>query len=218
MSDDPLYRREILRLAADAYGAGHLPAPDAIGTAHNPACGDQVRVELALTADRVTAMAQTTQACVLTQASAALLAGVAPGRTCADLAALADGVRAFLRGGQAPAGFEVFDGVATHPGRHTCVLLPFEATLRALEKPEPGPWSSKVSFVPDSTALPVPKSSGLAAPGSSIAAPAPVRLNTQMMFCASVRRIKASMGPGSNSRLPSRKAGWDWRAAASLRQ
>jgi hypothetical protein len=25
MTDDPLYRRELLRLAADATGAGHLP-------------------------------------------------------------------------------------------------------------------------------------------------------------------------------------------------
>ena len=148
MSDDPLYRRDILRLAADAYGAGHLPAPDAIGTAHNPACGDQVRVELALTADRVTALAQTTQACILTQASAALLAGVAPGRTRADLAALADGVRAFLQGGQAPAGFEVFDGVVAHAGRHTCVLLPFEAALNALQEAQPGPMTVKGQPIP----------------------------------------------------------------------
>lgn len=48
MTDDPLYRREILRLAADAMGAGHLPSPDATATAHNPACGDRVTVELAV--------------------------------------------------------------------------------------------------------------------------------------------------------------------------
>ena len=57
MTDDPLYRREILRLAADATGAGHLPAPDAAATAHNPACGDRVTVELALADGRVTALA-----------------------------------------------------------------------------------------------------------------------------------------------------------------
>ena len=32
MTDDPLYRREILRLAADATGAGHLPQPDAVAS------------------------------------------------------------------------------------------------------------------------------------------------------------------------------------------
>ncbi|MBA2590270.1 MAG: iron-sulfur cluster assembly scaffold protein [Alphaproteobacteria bacterium] len=148
MSDDPLYRRDILRLAADATGAGHLPAPHLSATAHNPACGDRVTVELALAGGRVTALAHTSQACVLTQASAALLAGAAPGRTQADLVALADAVRAFLRGGPAPDGFGVFEGVASHAGRHVCVLLPFEAALKALQGPEPAPMFVKGQHIP----------------------------------------------------------------------
>ena len=131
--DDPLYRREILRLAANATGAGHLPTPDASATAHNPACGDRVTVELALTDGRITALAHTTQACVLTQASAALLSGLAAGRDQGDLAALAASVQGFLAGGTAPDGYGVFDGVTSHAGRHRCVLLPLEAALKALE-------------------------------------------------------------------------------------
>jgi len=138
MTDDPLYRREVLRLAADAIGAGHLAAPDASATAHNPACGDKVTVELALEAGRITALAHTTRACVLTQASAALLAAKAPGQNQADLRALADRVRAFLAGAAAPDGYQAFDGVAGHAGRHVCVLLPFEAALKALEGAEIG--------------------------------------------------------------------------------
>jgi len=138
MTDDPLYRREVLRLAADAIGAGHLAAPDASATAHNPACGDKVTVELALEAGRITALAHTTRACVLTQASAALLAAKAPGQNQADLRALADRVRAFLAGAAAPDGYQAFDWVAGHAGRHVCVLLPFEAALKALESSEIG--------------------------------------------------------------------------------
>ncbi|HMH64249.1 MAG TPA: iron-sulfur cluster assembly scaffold protein [Rhizomicrobium sp.] len=138
MTDDPLYRRDLLRLAADALGAGTLSAPDAAATAHNPACGDRVRVELTLDGGRVSALAHTTQACILTQASAALLAGAAPGQDRAGLAALAASVRAFLNGAPAPAGYGVFDGVAAHAGRHVCVLLPFEAALKALENAEEG--------------------------------------------------------------------------------
>src|SRR5882762_5317089 len=114
MTDDPLYRRELLRLAADATGAGHLPEPHAMATAHNPACGDRVTVELALAGGHITALAHTTKACVLTQASAALLAAAAPGQDRVGLAALAEGVRAFLNGAAPPAGYEVFDGVASH--------------------------------------------------------------------------------------------------------
>jgi NifU-like protein involved in Fe-S cluster formation len=137
MTDDPLYRRELLRLAADATGAGHLPVPDATATVHNPACGDRVTVELTLESGRISAMAHTSRACVLTQASAALLAAQAPGQSQAELQSLADAVRAFLDGAHkgvlAPNGYQVFDGVAGHAGRHVCVLLPLEAALKALE-------------------------------------------------------------------------------------
>ena len=138
MTDDPLYRREILRLAADAIGAGRLPEPTATGTAHNPACGDRVTVEVTLAAGRITALGHTSQACVLTQASAALLAGAAPGLTGTELAALADGVHVFLKGAPAPAGYGAFDGVVSHAGRHVCVLLPFQAALTAIKAAEEG--------------------------------------------------------------------------------
>lgn len=134
---DPLYRRALLRLAADATGAGRLAAPHASASLHNPACGDRVTVELSLTEGRITALAHVTQACVLTQASAALLAATAPGRDAASLADLAAEVRAFLKGGlksgPPPEGYGVFDGVTGHAGRHVCVMLPLEAALKALE-------------------------------------------------------------------------------------
>ena len=130
---DPLYRRELLRLAADATGAGRLASPDATASLHNPACGDRVTVELALAGGRIAALAHVTQACVLTQASAALLAEKAQGHDEPGLAALADKVRAFLKGAPAPVGYGVFDGVTGHAGRHVCVMLPLEAALKALE-------------------------------------------------------------------------------------
>jgi NifU-like protein involved in Fe-S cluster formation len=111
-----------------------MTAPDASATSHNPACGDRVHVELRLENGRVIALAHETRACVLTQASAALLAGSAVGRDAAALAVLADSVRAMLKGEEAAQlGYEVFEGVAGHPGRHVCVLLPIEAALKALQ-------------------------------------------------------------------------------------
>ena len=136
MTDDPLYRRDLLRLAADATGAGHLPEPDAMASVYNPACGDRVTVELTLAEGRITTLAHTTQACVLTQASAALLAAKAPGRDRTDLAALAATVRGFLRGGPPAEGYGPFEGIRDHAGRHVCVLLPLEAALKALESTE----------------------------------------------------------------------------------
>jgi nitrogen fixation NifU-like protein len=137
MTDDPLYRRALLRLAADARGAGHLPQPDGIGSAHNPACGDRLTVEITLGDGRITALAHDTQACILTQASAALLTQAAAGQDRVGLERLSAGLKTMLAGGAPPApGYDAFDGVAEHAGRHICVLLPVEAALKALEDAE----------------------------------------------------------------------------------
>src|ERR1043166_9851268 len=96
---DPLYKKELLRLAADATGAGKLDYADARATVSNPACGDRVTVELRLDQGRIESLVHQAQACVLTQASAAILAGGAAGRTPAEIAALAASVRAMLAGG-----------------------------------------------------------------------------------------------------------------------
>lgn len=135
MSEDLLYRRDLLRLAADVRHAGHLPAPHAAATERNPACGDQVTVELALEGGRITALAHDTRACLLTQASAALLAAWGPGHDRAALAGLADKVQAMLAHGAPPPapGYGAFQGAAELPGRHVCVLLPIRAALKALD-------------------------------------------------------------------------------------
>jgi NifU-like protein involved in Fe-S cluster formation len=138
MSEDLLYRRDLLRLAADASHTGHLPDAHAAGSAHNPACGDRVTVEVTLERGRITALAHDTRACVLTQASATLLARLGPGRNRRDLEDLAAGVQAMLAGGTPPEpGYAAFDGVTTLPGRHVCVMLPLRAALTALEQAQP---------------------------------------------------------------------------------
>jgi nitrogen fixation NifU-like protein len=137
---DPLYSKALLRLAADAAGAGRLAAPSACGSAANPACGDQVTIEVTLADGRVTALAHQTRACILTQASAAALAQAACGQDPAALAALEAGVRAMLKHGAPPPlpDFAAFDAAAAHAGRHVCVLLPFQALRDALDNTEPG--------------------------------------------------------------------------------
>ncbi|MBV8976245.1 MAG: iron-sulfur cluster assembly scaffold protein [Alphaproteobacteria bacterium] len=133
---DPLYKKPLLRLAADAAGAGRLPQPCVTGTAHNPACGDRVIVDIALEADRIIGIGLETKACVLTQASASILGSGAVGLNRDEIVSLRDAVRLMLSGGADPphAPFECyahFDGVAEHKNRHRCVLLPIEAVLAA---------------------------------------------------------------------------------------
>ena len=133
---DPLYRKELMRLAADAHGAGHLSGPHATGTAHNPACGDKVIFEVAMEGGRIAALAHETKACVLSQASASILGRDAKGLSRAEVEALRKAVTAMLAGDGAPSppfdSYAAFDGVAEHRNRHTCVLLPIDALLRAI--------------------------------------------------------------------------------------
>jgi NifU-like protein involved in Fe-S cluster formation len=139
MAEDILYPKAMLRLAANAAGAGTLPDPDGVGSAYNPACGDRVTMQVTLAGGQVARLAHQTQACVLAQASAALLAGQVTGLDAGGLAALAGRVKTWLAdGGEAPPGYGVFDGVAAHAGRHSCVLLPFRAALAALEQAQEG--------------------------------------------------------------------------------
>lgn len=139
---DPLYKKEILRLAADAHGAGHLAEPHVTGDAHNPACGDKVSVDLALDENgRITAIAHDTKACVLAQASASILGQSLKGASRDDVEDLANAVGMML-GAKGPPpstpfeAYSAFEGVVEHRNRRQCVLLPIEAALKAFENSE----------------------------------------------------------------------------------
>jgi NifU-like protein involved in Fe-S cluster formation len=139
---DPLYKREILRLAADAHGAGRLDEPHVAGVAHNPACGDKVSVDLTLNAEgRIAAMAHDTKACVLAQASASILGQALKGASRDDVEDLANAVGMMLSGKAPPPdapfdSYAAFEGVVEHRNRRQCVLLPIDAVLKAFEASE----------------------------------------------------------------------------------
>jgi NifU-like protein involved in Fe-S cluster formation len=136
---DPLYRKEILRLAADAHGAGRLAQAWSTGTTHNPACGDKVTVDLTLDdSGRIAAISHDTRACVLTQASASILGQTLKGASREDVEALANQVAAMLVAQDPPPSppfeaYAAFEGAVEHRNRHRCVLLPIEAVLSAFD-------------------------------------------------------------------------------------
>lgn len=135
MNDTP-YSNDVLRLAAQATGAGRLTNPDVTHTERTPACGDRTTVEIKLADGRIESMAHDTQACVLAQASASILAADISGADRTDLERLKDGIEAMLKGAAPPAppfaGYETLRAAAALPGRHACVLLPVEAAIKAM--------------------------------------------------------------------------------------
>ncbi|MBN9263666.1 MAG: iron-sulfur cluster assembly scaffold protein [Hyphomicrobium sp.] len=134
-----LYSQRIIELAATIPPAGHLAAPDATASAHSKLCGSTIAIELAMNGDRVTEYAQTVKACLLGQASAAIMARNIVGSSDAELREVAAEMRRMLKENGTPPGGRWADLSALEPvrevkGRHASTLLAFEAVVRALDQ------------------------------------------------------------------------------------
>lgn len=135
----PHARPALLALAKNPAGAAKIPRPAATVVRDNPLCGDECRLSLAFAPDGTLAtLAHDTRACAVCRASAALFAAHAPGRTPAQIRALAE---AFFRALQTddfsplPPDFAVFRGIAAYPARLHCAALPPKTLLDALPPP-----------------------------------------------------------------------------------
>ena len=138
-----LYNRDILRLAAAIPHLGRLEHPQASVERRSPVCGSRVIVDLVLDGQgRVAALGQEVKACALGQASAALMAGHAIGRSGAELAAARTALADYLSGrseqpGDWP-GLSAFAEARRFPARHASILLAFEAAAEAAEQARGG--------------------------------------------------------------------------------
>ena len=133
---EPLYTRDILRLAASIPHLGRLPEPDASLAKRAPVCGSQVIVDLMLdNTGRVAVLGQEVKACAFGQASAALLGAHALGRTPAELADARDALASWLDGTRedpgAWPGLAVLAPARRLSARHGAILLPFQAAAEA---------------------------------------------------------------------------------------
>jgi NifU-like protein involved in Fe-S cluster formation len=131
-----LYNSTILRLAASIPHEGRLTNLHATSEKRSPVCGSRVTVDVVLdNAGRVAVLGQEVKACVLGQASAALMGARAIGRTSAEFAEARDAITAFLAGerddpGGWP-GLEIFGPARDFPARHPSIRLAFEAAAEA---------------------------------------------------------------------------------------
>jgi nitrogen fixation protein NifU and related proteins len=137
MSDE-IYAKDLLRWASETARIGHLSEPKRAATVNNAMCGDKTTIEFHVDpTHEIIECKHETKACVLTQASASILAAKADGESAESLSRLKQKVTAMLKeGGAAPTGkwaaYAIFAPVAEHKSRHTCVLLPLEAAEKAL--------------------------------------------------------------------------------------
>ncbi len=142
MSDD-LYQAEIIARARIGATDSRLEPHDARATIDNPLCGDRVTLDLRLGNDAIAAMGHRTRGCALCQAASETLRRCVTGTSIGVARQGRARLRAYLAGTSALEGswaeFAVFEPVRRHPSRHSCVLLPLDALMAALnaERDEP---------------------------------------------------------------------------------
>ena len=142
MSDSDLiklYSGRILELAAAIPHLGRLAAPQGTARKRSPLCGSTVTVDVVLQNGRVAEFAQDVKACALGQASAAVLGGVAVGRSRAEVEAARTALRAMLKDGAPPPaapfdGFEVLVPARDYKNRHASILLAIDALAEAMDQ------------------------------------------------------------------------------------
>ena len=135
---DSLYQDAIKQFAQAAHGHGTLEHATGEARLSNPLCGDRVRMQLALDAGRIAAIAHETRGCLLCRAAAALIGARATGMDAAAVGAVGDELDAMLKGAApGPAAWPelaMFVPARAHASRHRCVLLPFRALSDALRQ------------------------------------------------------------------------------------
>jgi len=136
--NEPLYTREILRLAASIPYLEPFEELEGATELRSPTCGSRMRMAVELDwADRVVRIRQAVEACAFGQATAALMGGHAMGRSSEEAATALNELEAWLAGGELPTswpGLEALAPARTRKGRHGAILLPFRTLLAAIEQ------------------------------------------------------------------------------------
>ncbi len=134
-----LYNNEILRLATMTAKFHRLANAQASVEKRSPICGSRVTVDVRLDpSGHIDALGLEVRACALGQASAALMAAGAQGRSVDELDQARDALAAFLADksddpGAWP-GLHIFAPAVPHRARHASILLAFEAVAEAARK------------------------------------------------------------------------------------
>ncbi len=138
MTEKRLYHQAILDAAAAQTGRGVLEHADASVSLDNPLCGDRVRIDVALEGTRLRKVRHEVRGCLLCEAAASVIGAEAPGEPVEVVRGVVNGLRARLEDASLKipgswAALEMFAPVANYKSRHDCVMLPFDALIKALD-------------------------------------------------------------------------------------
>jgi nitrogen fixation protein NifU and related proteins len=131
-----LYQQVILDHCKQPRNFRELPAATCSAQGHNPLCGDQLKLFLALDGDTIRDISFVGSGCCISKASASLLTEFAKGKTKAEVENMFNRVHAMVTTGniQGDVGkLAVFAGVYKFPARVKCAILSWHAVMAALK-------------------------------------------------------------------------------------
>lgn len=134
---DDIYNKDVLRLAANIGGLDALENPDATAFLRSPLCGSSIEIAITIDDKVITGYSHSIKACALGQASAAVMANAAIGKTKNNIQAVRDQVEAMLIKDAVPpegdwASLAALAAAKDAKPRHGAILLPFDAILKAM--------------------------------------------------------------------------------------
>ena len=138
MFDDlnDLYQQVILDHCKQPRNFHELPQATCSAQGHNPLCGDQLKLFLAMEGDTIKDASFVGSGCCISKASASLLTEYAKGKTKADVEKMFTQVYAMVMTGKFAGDvgkLAVFAGVHKYPARVKCAILAWHAVMGALK-------------------------------------------------------------------------------------
>jgi len=134
-----LYQAQIIEWSKKTDHAKGLENVHCRATSSNPLCGDRITVELELDGEVVKSIACQVRGCLLCKASSSILAELAGGLTFDQLISMKLDLDLALKSSTDdpeafPQEYRMFYPVRYHKSRHSCVILPFEAVIKAISE------------------------------------------------------------------------------------
>jgi len=131
-----LYQQVILDHCKHPRNFYELPSSTCSAQGHNPLCGDQLKLYLAVEGDTIKDISFLGSGCCISKASASLLTESVKGRSKADVQKIFEQVHEMVTTGTVVGEvgkLAVFAGVHKFPARVKCAILAWHAVMAALK-------------------------------------------------------------------------------------
>ena len=140
---DDMYRDVILDHYRAPRGKKDISRKDITSTGHNPACGDELELDLQMDDNKVQDIHVDCKGCAISTASGSILAEVIKGKSLEDARRIAGIVRKILKGEETEIPEDLGDvdalqGVRNFPVRIKCALLAWVTLIEGIESYEHG--------------------------------------------------------------------------------